>query len=97
MILRLYFARPRAGQAAEYAEILKRTIVPSVRRQTGCLEVRVGRTFSPEGQVGFVVLSLWDSLDHLKEATGGLWPDPIVSAEEAPLLESTSCVHFEEL
>lgn len=97
MILRLFFARPHPGQAAEYAERLKRTTLPFVRRQTGCLEARVGRTFSAEGDVGFVVLTLWDSLDHLKEATAGRWSDPVIDPEEAPLLASTSCIHFEEL
>ena len=97
MILRLFFARPRPDRAAEYGELVKRTTLPDLRQRAGCLEVRLARTFSPEGEVDFVVLSLWDSLDHLKEAAGPTWSDPVVGAEEAPLLASAHCLHFEEL
>lgn len=97
MILRLFFARPRPGRAAEYGEYLKRSTVPHLRGVAGCLEVRVARTFSPEGEVDFVVATLWDTLDHLKDAAGATWAEPVVAAEEAPFLASADCRHFEEL
>lgn len=96
-VLRLFRARTRAGEERAYSEFLRRTTVPFLRRQAGCLEVRVGRSYTATGDVEFVVLTVWDTLEHLKEATGARWDQPVIDPEEAPLLQANDCMHFDEL
>jgi heme-degrading monooxygenase HmoA len=92
----MFRARTRGGQERTYEEFLKRTTVPFVRRQPGCREVRIGRTYTTTGDVEFIVLTVWDSVEHLKDATGARWDQPVIDPEEAPLLDETEVEHFEE-
>jgi len=96
-ILRLFRARARAGQEETYTEFLKRTTLPFLRGQFGCLAVRIGRQYTAEGDVEFAVLTVWDTSEHLQAATGARWDQPVIDPEEAPLLDSSEVAHYDEL
>ncbi|MCI4330392.1 MAG: antibiotic biosynthesis monooxygenase [Thermoplasmata archaeon] len=96
MIVRLFRARARSGQEEAYDEFLRRRTAPFLRSQPGCLEVRVARGSPGGGEGQFLVLTVWDSLDHLKAAAGPAWDVPIIDPEESPFVESTEVAHFEE-
>lgn len=49
-----------------------------------------------EGRRDLLVLTVWDSLEHLRAATGAAWDEPVLDPEEAAYVESASVVHFEE-
>lgn len=97
MIIRVFRARPRSGRESEYGAFLKRVSVPFVRRQTGCLEVRAARSQLPSGESEFVVISVWDSIESLRTATGGKVEAPVLDPEEAPLLSESDVILFDEL
>jgi len=97
MIFRLFRARVRPGQEETYRHFLERTTVPFLRKQAGCLEVRVGHHYTPDGESEYMVLSVWDSMDHLRVATGARWDQPVIDPEEAPLLSASDIDHFDEV
>lgn len=97
MIVRVFHATTHPGQEGSYADFLTRTTIPFLKRQPGCREVHVGRHFTADGDVEFLVLTVWDTQDHLKDATGERWDQPVVDPEEAPLLSESDCDHYEEI
>ncbi len=96
MIIRVFRAHAHAGQEASYEEFLRRRTAPFLRSQPGCLEVRVGRGTEISVPGEFLVLTVWDSIDHLRSAAGAAWDAPVVDPEEAPFVTSVDVAHFEE-
>ncbi len=50
----------------------------------------------PQDDAGreFVMVSLWRDLDSLKQFAGSHWQDPVVTEEEAPLVEEMHAHHY---
>lgn len=96
MLIRLFRARVRAGQEEAYLDYLRRRTEPYLRSQPGCLEVRVGRGTGTPDPGEFLVLTVWDTLEHLKAAAGAAWDAPVVDPEEAPLLQTADVAFFEQ-
>ena len=94
-LLRIFKARPRAGEEAAYERFLRTSTLPYLRSQKGMLEVLVGRNHE-HGHHEVVIVTLWASEAALRAAAGGDWEEGVIDpAREAPLLEDSTCTHYE--
>jgi hypothetical protein len=96
VIVRLFRAVARPGQEGAYVGYLRQRTEPFLRSEPGCLEVRVASGLSDEARRGLLVLTVWDSVEHLRAATGPAWDEPVLEPEEAAFVESATVEHFEE-
>jgi heme-degrading monooxygenase HmoA len=69
MIARIWRGRVRAEDADAYASYLTRTGLPDYRDTPGNRGVYVLRQVK-EAEAGFLILSLWDSLDAVRSFAG---------------------------
>lgn len=80
----------------DFEQFLREVAIPLMRKQTGFVDVSVGRT-RWGGPPGFVVISRWATLDHLKSFVGDKWQDPIILPEEDHMVKQVSVEHYETL
>jgi heme-degrading monooxygenase HmoA len=93
MILRVYHARVRPGQEAEFERLVKADAVPLMESQPGFLGLHMGRELN--GAPEFVLVSLWRDLEALKAFTGEAWQQPVVLHPDTHVLEKTWVEHFD--
>ena len=96
MIIRVYRARSHPGMDRDFEAFLRETALPMMKKQEGCKTVQLGKTRwggSPE----FVIVSTWDSIDHLKQFAGAEWQSPRILPEEAHMVARVFCDHYEAM
>lgn len=93
MIIRVFRARVRTGQAAEFKQQVREVSVPLVRAQKGMLMYLAGEPLPSETDE-FVMVTLWDNLDSLKAFAGEEWWNSVIPDAEIPLLERTEVHHY---
>jgi heme-degrading monooxygenase HmoA len=93
MIMRVYHARVRLGQEAEFERLVRADAVPRMR-QAGMLALHIRRELG--GAPEFIIVSLWPDLEALKAFTGEHWQEPVVLHKDAGVLERTWVKHYLE-
>jgi heme-degrading monooxygenase HmoA len=94
MILRVFRAVVKPGQAAAFEAKTRANSMPVVRTHPGLLAFYPGRPID-ESTREFVMITVWDSLASVEAFTGPDWRRMVIPPEEQPLLESCSVQHFE--
>jgi len=70
VILRIWSGRVATEQAAEYADLVRRTGIAGYRETPGNLEAQVAVRDLGDGRSEVVTLSWWTSLDDLRAFAG---------------------------
>lgn len=97
MILRLFRARPRPGQETAYMTFLTTQTLPFLKRQKGLRSVQIAQGHPTSGTAREVlILTVWESEAALRAAAGAKWEQGVIDEKaEAPLLQDSSCAHYE--
>ena len=94
MILRIFHTIVRSGMQAEYEKVVSEVTIPFVKSQKDILAYFIGRPIgsSPDD---YVFVTLWKDFASVKAFAGEKWENPVVLAEEVPLLRETTIRHYE--
>lgn len=85
MIARLWSAQTTEAQAPGYAEHLARHVLPSVRSLSGYAGTMLLKRSTGEA-VELIVITLWKSVESIREFAGSLDPERAVVADQAAQL-----------
>ena len=85
MIARVWHGYTKPEQADTYEEMLRNTILPGIHRVAGykgCYVLRKG-----EGaEVEFITVTLWESMDAVRQFAGPNYETPVIVPEAEDLL-----------
>ncbi len=94
MIIRVFRARIRAGKVAEFKRMVQEQSIPWLASTDGMLGYFAGEPLS-EDERGFAMVTLWRDIESLQRFVGESWKTPVVTADEAPLVEEMVAHHYE--
>ena len=97
VIIRVFRARAKPGKADELAQLSEEVSIPFVDGQPGLLARHTGRGVGATGDE-FVMVSVWESLDAMKNMTGENWESEVLPDERlAELIADSSIDHYEAI
>lgn len=97
MIIRIFRARPKPGMADELAQLIEDISIPFVDQQPGLLARYTGRGIGSTGEE-LVMISVWESLDAMKNMTGDDWESAVIPDQrEAERIAESWVQHFRSL
>ncbi len=85
MIARFWTAKTTRAEAPRYADHLKKQVLAALRKADGYVGARLLERETPDG-VEIVVITLWRSLDSIRNFAGADIEGAVVSDQIAPLL-----------
>ena len=94
MVIRVFRAHVQPGRQADFEAMARRLSLPLVQKQKGLLGFHAGRPLG-HAKDEFVIVTLWDSVDSVKEFVGPDWEQAVVPEEERPVLVDTFVHHSE--
>jgi heme-degrading monooxygenase HmoA len=94
MIVRVFRARVRPGKQAEFEAKVRELSIPLVKAQRGLVAFYSGRPMksSPDE---FVMVTIWESMEHLQAFAGDDWDHSVIPEPERPLLKESFVHHYE--
>jgi quinol monooxygenase YgiN len=93
MIIRVFRAKIRKGRVQEFKRMVKEQSIPWLQKSGGMLGYFPGEPFG-ENKREFLMVTLWQDQDSLEAFAGKDWDDPVVTADEAPLVEAMYADHY---
>ncbi len=93
MIIRIVRASIREGQVSRFKQMVQDQSIPWLESAEGMLGYFPGEPFS-DSEREFVMITLWRDLDALKAFSGTDWDNPVVTEDEAPLVEAMFADHY---
>ena len=93
MIIRIFRAKIREGRVSEFKRLVREQSIPWLEKSDGMLAYFPGEPVG-ENEREFLMVTLWRDLESLKAFAGSKWDDPIVTEEEAPLVEAMFADHY---
>jgi heme-degrading monooxygenase HmoA len=97
VIIRVFRARAKPGKADELAQLAEEVSIPFVDGQPGLLARHTGRGVGATGDE-FVMISVWESLDALKNMTGEDWENEVLpDGRLKDCIEDSSVEHYEAM
>ncbi len=97
MIIRVFRARPKPGKAEELAALVKEVSIPFVDGQSGILARFTGKGVGTTGGE-IVMISIWESIDAMKNMTGESWESEVIPDERyAERIEECFVYHYETI
>lgn len=93
MIIRVFRARIRKDRVSDFKKMVKEQSIPWLEKSDGLLGYFPGEPFE-ENDHEFLMVTLWQDLKSLKAFAGSDWNHPIVTEEEAPLVEAMFADHY---
>ena len=97
MIIRIFRATPKPGKADELAQLAEDVSIPFVDGQPGLVARHTGIGVGENGDE-FVMVSVWESLEALKNMTGENWESEVLPDERlAELIADSSVDHYEAM
>ncbi len=94
MILRVFRAKIRKGHEEEFKKKVREQSLPRLRGQDGMANAFPGAPFSGS-ESEFVMVTLWRDFEALKAFLGENWDKPMLTPDEAPLVEEMSVQHYQ--
>jgi len=95
MIVRIFRAKIREDKVAEFKRMVQEQSIPWLEKSDGMLGYYPGEPFG-ENSREFVMVTLWRDLDSLQKFAGNDWATPVVTEDEAPLVEAMFADHYLE-
>ena len=93
MIIRIFQAKVRKDQVSEFKLMVKNQSIPWLESSEGMLGYFPGEPFG-ENAREFVMITLWRDLEALEAFAGAEWDNPVVTEDEAPLVEAMFADHY---
>ena len=95
MIIRVFRARIRKERVAEFRQLVQEQSIPWLTSTEGMLGYFAGEPLAGDERE-FVMVTLWRDLEALKGFAGESWKTPVVTADEAPLVEDMVAHHYQK-
>ena len=93
MILRVFRAVIREGRVEDFKKMVREQSIPWLKGSDGMLEYVAGHPFE-NNEREFTMVTLWRDLASLEAFAGTNWGEPLVTADEAPLVEAMFADHY---
>ena len=93
MIIRVFTARIREGRVSDFKRMVQEQSVPWLKGSDGMLGYFPGEPLS-ESSREFVMVTLWRDVEALKKFAGEQWETPVVTEDEAPIVEEMFARHY---
>ena len=93
MIVRIFRAKIREDKVAEFKRMVQEQSIPWLEKSDGMLGYFPGEPFG-ENSREFVMVTLWRDLESLQAFAGDDWATPVVTEDEAPLVEAMFTDHY---
>lgn len=93
MIIRVFRARIREGCVPKFKAMVREQSIPWLERTSGMLGYFAGAPLDDNSRE-FVMVTLWRDMEALKSFVGESWQTPVVTEDEAPLVEEMFAHHY---
>ncbi len=93
MIVRIFRAKIRKNQISKFKRMVQEQSIPWLESSEGMLGYFPAEPFG-ENEQEFVMITLWRDLDSLKAFSGSDWDNPVVTNDEALLVEAMFADHY---
>ena len=93
VIIRVFRARIRKGRVPDFMRMVREQSIPWLDRTSGMLGYFAGAPLDAESRE-FLMVTLWRDLQALKGFVGERWQTPVVTEDEAPLVEEMFAHHY---
>ncbi len=93
MIIRVFRARIREGREAEFKSMVQEQSIPWLLKSDGMMGFFPGEPLSSSSRE-FVMVTLWRDADAIASFAGKDWRTPVVTEDEAPLVEEMFADHY---
>lgn len=93
MILRVFRAVIRKNGVEEFKRMVRDQSIPWLENSDGMLGYFPGEPIGPNERE-FTMITLWRDIDALQAFAGDDWENPVVTADEAPLVEAMYVDHY---
>ena len=93
MILRVFRAVIYENRIAEFKQMVREQSIPWLEKSDGMLAYFPGEPFG-SNEREFTMITLWRDKDALEAFAGKEWDDPVVTDDEAPLVEAMFADHY---
>lgn len=93
MIIRVFRARIKTDQVAAFKQMVQEQSIPWLEKSDGMLGYFPGEPYGSNDNE-FSMITLWRDLESLTAFAGPDWDNPVVTADEAPLVEEMFAEHY---
>jgi quinol monooxygenase YgiN len=93
MIIRVFRAKIKPGKIEDFKQLVQTQSIPWLMASEGMLGYFAGEPLDRDG-TEFVMVTLWRDLDSLQRFVGGNWQTPMVTPDEAPLVDEMLAYHY---
>ena len=93
MIVRVFRAKIRQGRTADFERLVREQSIPWLNRSDGMVAYFPGKPID-EVSREFVMVTLWRDLASVEKFAGRNWASPVVTEDEAPLVEEMFAHHY---
>ena len=93
MILRVFRARIPKDRVADFKKMVQEQSIPWLEKSDGMLGYFPGEPYGANKR-DFMMVTLWRDLDALNAFAGQDWDNPVVTDDEAPLVEAMFADHY---
>jgi quinol monooxygenase YgiN len=93
MIIRIFRAKIREDRVSDFKRMVQEQSIPWLEKSDGMLSYFPGEPFG-ENKQEFLMITLWRDLESLEAFAGTDWDDPVVTEDEAPLVEAMFADHY---
>ena len=93
MIIRVFRARIREGREVEFKRMVQEQSIPWLLTRDGMIGFFPGEPLSSSSRE-FVMVTLWRDADAIASFAGKDWRTPVVTEDEAPLVEEMFAEHY---
>ena len=93
MIIRVFRAVIYKDRVADFKRMVQKQSIPWLEKSDGMLGYFPGQPFGANDRE-FVMVTLWRDVDALQAFAGRNWDSPVVTDDEAPLVEAMYAEHY---
>jgi quinol monooxygenase YgiN len=94
MIVRIFRAVIYEDRVADFKRMVQDQSIPWLEKSDGMLGYFPGQSFGDNDRE-FVMVTLWRDVDALQAFAGTDWDNPVVTEDEAPLVEAMYAEHYQ--
>ena len=94
MIIRVFRAKIRPGNLVEFKQMAQEQSIPWLTSSEGMLGYFAGEPHGAD-ENEFVMVTLWRDVEALQSFAGENWQTPVVTPDEAPLVENMMAHHYQ--
>jgi quinol monooxygenase YgiN len=93
MIVRVFRAVIYDDRIAEFKQLVREQSIPWLEKSDGMLGYFPGEPYGSNKRE-FTMITLWRDIDALEAFAGKDWDNPVVTDDEAPLVEAMFADHY---